>query len=155
MATASSRGDGINNEGSNSGSGKGLRAKDDLGKNDGRGLRESGESGTSIVNSDVVMRLGVANCSGSNIGEGDRNRNFKDMQPHSNSDERSGRGLGSSSDMKPIEHVEPQRSDEARLLQSTGDVLMASSSSVVKKCKGRYRIMMKGAACRKACCGDI
>ena len=114
--------------------------------------------------------LGAATCSGSNIGEGGRNRNCKDVQPHSidgmgsdshkevddhcdHFDERSGRGLGSSSDIKPIEHVEPQRSDETRLLQSTGDVLMASSSSVAKKCKGRYRIMMKGAACRKACCG--
>ena len=116
-----------------------------------RGLGAEGHRGeTAGKGGDAAHKAGTRQLDG--MGS-DSHKEVDDHCDHF--DERSGRGLGSSSDIKPIEHVEPQRIDETRLLQSTGDVLMASSSSVVKKCKGRYRIMMKGAACRKACCGDI
>ena len=47
-------------------------------------------------------------------------------------------------DMKPDEHMEPC---------SNGVSLQARSTSIVNKCRGKYRIKVKGAACHgRACC---
>ena len=65
-------------------------------------------------------------------------------------------GLGASGDMKPVELAEPHGENEAGEQQGMGNALVPKCTSSVKKCKGRYRITMKGVACHgKACCGGI
>lgn len=56
----------------------------------------------------------------------------------------------------PVEHMEPHSVTEAGEQQGMCDALVTRSISYVYKCKGRYRIRMKGAACHgKACCLGI
>ena len=58
--------------------------------------------------------------------------------------------------MKLIEPAEPHGGNEAGEQHGMGNALMPEYTSSVKKCKGRHRITMKGAACHgKACCGGI
>ena len=72
------------------------------------------------------------------------------------SDDAYTRGLGASGDMKPIEPAEPHGGNEAGEQHGMGNALVPKCTSSVKKCTGRYRITMEGAACHgKACCGGI
>ena len=58
--------------------------------------------------------------------------------------------------MKPVEHMEPRSDAEAGEQQGMGDALVTGSTSFVNKCRGKYRIKMKGSACHgKARCTGI
>ena len=59
-------------------------------------------------------------------------------------------------DMKRVELAEPHGVNEAGEQQGRGSAWVSKCISIVMKCKGKYRIKMKGAACHgKACCGGI
>lgn len=71
-------------------------------------------------------------------------------------DDAGSRGLGAGGDMKQIEPMVSHGGDEAGEQHGEGIALTPTCTSSVKKCKGKYRITMKGAACHgKACCGGI
>ena len=78
------------------------------------------------------------------------------VQKHDHRDEAYALGLGAGGDMKQIEPVVSHGGDEAGEQHGKGIALTPTCTSSVKKCKGKYRITMKGAACHgKACCGGI
>ena len=59
-------------------------------------------------------------------------------------------------DMMPVELVEPHCVNEAGEQQGMGIALVSGSTSIVMKCKGKYRIKMKGVARHGlACYGGI